>query len=267
MQKTNLKFTLLAACAATTLVSPAHADDGALALAAETAGKIVIGEEEDPAEVWECKLAAGFDSRSGNTDKDAWNGKFEAAKTEGLWCIRARADGAWEETETDGEKTETIGNAKVFANVKRRLGGFFLFVDGSVAHDGVAGVKYRIAESAGLGTFLADDDALKISLEFGAAGIEEKLDEKDEFFGLRIAERADWKPAFANGIAFYETAECLFEPSETDHYVANAEVGTNVPLFSDFSLDITYKSTRTGIPAEGKKKTDRAFLLQLAYNF
>lgn len=267
MKTTDIRLTLVAACAAAAFASTSFADDAALALAAETAGKINLGDDENLAENWEFKLAAGLDSRSGNTEKDAWNGRLEGSKMEGRWCIRASVDGAWEETENGGVETRTAGNAKLSANVKRRFNGFFAFVDGSVAHDGVAGVKYRVTESAGLGMFIADADPLRISVELGAAGLEEKLDESDEFFGLRIAERADWKPAFANGIAFYETAECLFEPGDTGHNVFNCEAGSNVPLFDGFSLDVTYKVTRTGAPADCKRKTDRAFLVQIAYSF
>ena len=226
---------------------------------------------------WETKLSAGFETYSGNTDKDAVNGRVETQKSDGDTVVIASLEGAWEQQEKtyvreDGSTYEdderTVGNAKFDVNVKERLGGFFVYAAANGKHDGMSNLKYRFVESLGLGTYLVDEDALKFSVEGGIAYVQEKIGaEKDDYPALRLAERIDWKPSWAEGLSFYETVAALWDLDDTDHWIAAAEAGADVPLAGSFSLVLKAAVDYNSDPGEGVDKTDRKAIAQLAYTF
>ena len=178
-------------------------------------------------------------------------------------------DGAWEQTKVDGKDCDTESNVKSELNVKRRLGGFFVYGHVAAAHDGVAGVKYRVAEGAGIGTFLADTETFKFSVEAGLSYVQEKLDgaASDDYLAWRLAERADWTPDFANGVSFFEAADILADFDESDRWNANAEAGVDIPMFAGLSTTLKGSLVHNHMPAEGKEKTDRRLTAQIGWNF
>ena len=238
----------------------------------------------DPAEAipeasagWETKISAGFETYSGNTDKDAANGRIGTQKSDGATVVAAFVEGAWEQQEKtyvreDGstykDDERTVGNAKFDANVKERLGGFFVYAAASGKHDGLSDLKYRFVESLGLGTYLVDEDTLKFPVEAGFAWVQEKTGrETDDYPALRLAERIDWKPSWAEGVAFYETASLLWDLDDTDRYLVAAEAGADVPVAGSFSLVFKVAVDYDSDPGAGIEKTDRKAIVQLAYAF
>lgn len=268
--KTTTTLSFVAAFAAASAFGDAMSD--ATATAVDLAEKI-----PDATAGWETKLSAGFETYGGNTDKDAVNGRIETQKSDGDTVVIASVEGAWEQQEqtyvredgstyTDDERT--VGNAKFDVNVKERFDGFFVYGAVNGKHDGFADLKYRFVESLGLGTYLVDEDALKFSVEGGFAYVEEKIgSEKGDYPALRLAERVDWKPDWAEGISFYETAALLWDLDNTDHYLVAAEAGADVPLAGSFSLVLKAAVDYNSDPGEGVDKTDRKVIAQLAYTF
>ena len=274
-----MKRTLPAlAFAAAFAAAPAFAD--ALDSAAATAAGVAAGISEEEAALsadWQGKVAFGLENRSGNTEKTGYNGHAEAKKLRGDTVVVATVDGAWEENEVsdaDGANKRderTVGNAKAEVNVKEKVSdwGAFVYGDLSGEHDGVAGVKYRFIESAGIGLFLVDTDELKLSVEAGLAYVQEELDglEDDDYLAYRLAERADWVPAFAEGVSFFEAADFLQDFDDTDRYFANVEAGVDIPMFKGVSITLKGVVNYNHQPAEGKEDTDTQLLCQLGYNF
>lgn len=268
--KTTTTLSFVAAFAAASAFGDAVSD--ATATAVDLAEKI-----PDATAGWETKLSAGLETYSGNTDKDAVNGRIETQKSDGDTVVIASLEGAWEQQETtyvreDGSTYEdderTVGNAKFDVNVKERFDGFFLYGAVNGKHDGMSHLKYRFVESVGLGTYLVDEDALKFSVEGGFAYVEEKIgSEKDDYPALRLAERIDYKPDWAEGISFYETAALLWDLDDTDHYLVAAEAGADVPLAGSFSLVLKAAVDYNSDPGSGVDKTDRKLIAQLAYTF
>ena len=257
---------------AATLAAAASSHADALAAVAATGGAALSGISEEEAalpDTWQGKIALGVDTASGNTEKDAANFRVEARKLQVEWVVLSTTDGAWEQTEVDGEDRDTESNIKSEINVKRRLGGFFLYGHVAATHDGVAGIKYRIAEGAGVGTFLADTETLKFSVEAGLAYVQEKLDgaASDDYLAWRLAERADWSPDFAKGVSFFEKADILADFDESDRWTSSAEAGIDIPMFAGFSTTLKGSLVHNHMPAEGKEKTDRRFVAQVGYNF
>lgn len=268
--KTTTTLSLAAALAAATAFGDATSDAAATAVDfAATVPEATSG--------WETKLSAGLETYSGNTDKDGVNGRIETQKSDGATVVIASLEGAWEQQEktyvredgstyTDDERT--VGNAKFDVNVRERLGGFFVYADVNGKHDGMSDLKYRFVESVGLGTYLVDEDALKATVEGGIAWVQEKIGREDEDYpALRLAERVDWKPGWAEGVSFYESVAALWDLDETDHWLVGAEAGADVPLAGSFSLVLKAAVDYNSDPGEGVDKTDRKLLLQLAYSF
>ncbi len=264
-----MKHSVSIALAAAFASACASAD--ALSQAAATAGASAGISEEEAAlpQFWQGKVAAGFDTASGNTEEDGASVHLEAKKLHGDWVVLATGDGAWKQTEVDGEDHDTESNAKAEVNVKRRLGGYFVYGDLMGLHDGVAGVKYRTAESVGLGTFLVDEETLKFSVEAGLAYVQEKLDgtQSDDYLAWRVAERADYVPVWAEGVSFYEQASVLADFDESDRWTADFETGIDIPMFAGLSTTLKAVVAHNHMPAEGKEKTDRRLLAQVGYNF
>lgn len=247
----------------------------AMTAAAGNAGKAAAGLSDADKALsadWVGKVSLGLDSRRGNTDKDAFSAAGELAKLEGDWVVRLAADGAWEETTTTDDegvesKDQTVGNAHGNANVKRRFDGFFFYADFDAAHDATAGLKYRLVENLGLGTYLVDTDEVKFFVEAGPAYVEEKLDETDDYFALSASERCEWRPVGHPGVAIFEDCNGLWDMDDSDRYVLHGEAGVDVPVLDRLSLTVKGVWEYTAQPAAGKEKEDRQILTQLSYVF
>ena len=246
--------------------------------AAETAvakAKPAIAEEDEAvSKVWQGKIAVGIDSRSGNTEKNAFSAHADAKKLQGKTIVIATIDGAYEEQEvedSEGHKTDeqTVGQVKGEIELKQRFTGFFVYGDVSGENDEIADVRYRFIESLGLGTFLCDFDTFKLSVEAGVAQVQEKLKgyDSEDYTAWRVAERADWTPSFANGVSFFEAADYLADFDDSDHYLANIEAGVDIPMFLGTSVTLKGVLSRNNQPAEGKEKNDSQILVQIGYNF
>lgn len=250
----------------------------ALEGAAATATALAAGISEEEAALpqqWQGKVAFGFETASGNTEKDGVNGHAEAKKLHGETVVIASLDGAWEENETcDADGTNTRdervkGNVKADANAKQRFDGFFVYADLAAENDDIAGIKYRFIESLGLGTYLIDTDTAKLSIEAGLAEVQEKLAsvESDDYTAYRLAERIDWVPTFAEGVSFFEKADFLADFDDSDRYFANFEAGIDIPMFAGLSMTFKGVVNYNHEPAPGKERTDRSLVAQFGYNF
>lgn len=244
----------------------------AVAQPEDAAGTAIDFEETfEPTPDWSFVTSFGYDSRNGNTDKDAVSAHAEAVKTEGQMRFNFAVDGAWEteETEAEGEKKDetTVNNVKASGNVKAMRNGYFLYFDASGLHDDIADIRYRFIESLGVGTFLWDEPELRFSVQGGVAYVQEDLGESDDYAALRVAERVDWIPAQANGVSFWESAEALLSCDGMERWLLNCEAGVDVPLFADLSLRFKWLCNYDSEPADDKCSTDRRFLMEVACRF
>lgn len=272
MNHSTIKTTttaLLAAVAATL-----HAIDADIVSGVSTSAKDIrelIGKEklEGPVE-WETKVSAGMTSKAGNTDSESISGGVETAKLLGSTLLRAYAEGEYETTQAVDEdgfilSERTVGNAKAAINVKERFDDYFLFVDASVFHDDMAGVRYRAIESVGLGVFIVDTDNVKFSVESGLAYIHERAPEWDDYLGQRFAERLDWK--VNDTFRLWETVEAIPEFKDAENVLASFEVGVESAVNQILSLAVKLKMEYDSDPSEGIERTDRAFTTQITYTF
>lgn len=209
---------------------------------------------------WSTKLTAGFSTKSGNTESDSYTGRIEAGKTIDRTIINAMLEGNYAEAETVGadgtaESQQTEGSAKANANVKQRFDGFYLYADELAAHDSIADIKLRNVASKGAGTFLADTDAFKFSVDAGVAHVYEDVrDADDEYFALRFGERIDYKVNDAVGV--WEKLEVTPEAADFGNTLVAFEAGIESALTKTLAFGVTLKVDHDSEPAEGVERTD-----------
>lgn len=265
----------LAAAAAFSAAAALAAD--AITAAQETSAGLAAGISEEEAalpQVWQGKIAAGVDLRSGNTEKEGFSAHADAKKLQGKTVVVATIDGAYEEEEVeDSDGTtrdeQTVGQIKGAIDVKQRFDWFFVYGRVSADHDDIADLKYRFIESIGLGTYLVDLETLKLSVEAGVAQVQEKYKglDSDDYTAWRVAERCDWTPEFADGVSFFEAADFLADFDDFDRHLANGEAGVDIPMFLNLSLTCKGVINYNNMPAPGNDKTDTQLLFQVGYNF
>ena len=277
-KQTTIAF--LAALLAASSATPAFAARGkALGQAKATADGVAAGLSEDDlaaGKAWAGKVGAGFETRGGNTEKDAASFHAEARKLEGDWVVLAAFDYAWEQVEEvseDGTKSDkdTVDSLKGTVDLKRRLPGCVVFADFSGERDRIADLNYRFVESLGLGTYLLDRDTVKFTVQAGLAYVQEEYDGteggSEDYLAYRAAERLDWVPTWAEGVSFFESAEYLQSFEESDDYLASAEAGVDIPMFLGLSLTVKGVVDYDNTPAAGKERCDRQVVAQVSYNF
>jgi len=217
---------------------------------------------------WFVKIGAGVTMKSGNTESDSYNARLETEKIDGDTIIRLLADGNYAESETEKEdgstqKSRTDGNAKINLNIKERFPGYYLFVDGVAFHDGPADIRFRGVASTGIGTFLADSETFKFSIDGGIAYVEERTKvENDEYWALRLGNRIDY--SFSETINFWQTTEYLVETGSCGNYLIASEFGVASALTKLISLNIIFKIDYDSEPPQGTDKTDRMLGAQIA---
>ena len=269
---------IISAFAVTAALSAAAAlAADAITAAQETSAGVAAGITEEEAalpQIWQGKIAAGLDVRSGNSEKQGYSAHADAKKLQGKTVVVATIDGAYEEEEVEDSEgntsdQQTVGQVKGAIDVKQRFGLLFAYGRVSGDHDDIADLKYRFIESIGLGAYLVDLETLKLSAELGVAEVQEKYEgmDSDNYTAWRVAERCDWTPEFANGVAFFEAADFLQDFDESDRYLANGEAGIDIPMFMNLSLTLKGVVNYNNMPAPGNDKTDTQCLVQVGYNF
>lgn len=209
---------------------------------------------------WKTKVTAGFSTKSGNTESDAYSGRIESGTTINRTILAMMLEGNYAESETtdqNGAKRDeqTEGSATFNANVKQRFDGFYLFVDELASHDAIADIKLRNVATLGFGTFLADSDAFKFSIDAGAAYVVERAIENDDYVAFRFGERIDWK--VNENVSAWEKLEITPEAADFGNTLFAFEAGIESALTKTLAFGVTLKIDHDTEPNEGGEKTDR----------
>lgn len=264
MQRRTLTLTLALPFALARLVAGQTAAD--MAKAAGTGlqdGKPIEG----PA-TWETTVAVGATMTDGNSDTVNSTGRVASEKLHGSTLAAIVVEGAYGESTTeDGEGNEqteqTVGNAKAAVTLKQRLDGIFLYGGVGAEHDGIAEVDYRATGGLGLGTFLVDNDTVRLAVEGGAGYLfEEVADVEDDYATMRLAERIDYR--LSETAKCWQSLEYLPEAADVDNYLMTAEAGVEAAINSTMSLGVIAKYKYDSTPGEGLQKDDTSLTAQVS---
>ena len=208
---------------------------------------------------WDLSVAAGFNLTDGNNDTLLANLRAEATREKDSDIYRLTADGNLGEVENE----RTQESFKAAAEYKRLLSErFYLGLRAAYETDGIADIDYRTTIDPHVGYFFVKNDELELSAEVGPSYVFEKLGGvKDDFLGVRAAERFDWK--FSETAKLYQTAEYVISTDSSDDYFFNGEVGVEASLTTRLSLVVALKDSYVNEPAPGFERNDLSVLSAL----
>lgn len=215
------------------------------------------------------KVSAGATAKSGNTESDLYTARVETGSTMGKTILDMTVDGAYAEAEvedSDGtrQKRRTEGKVKGIANAKQRMNGYYFSGTGSALHDSIADVNFRGIIGGGVGTFLADSDKFKFSVEGGVSYVYELSQEDDDYFALRFAERIDYK--ISDTTKFWERVEVLPEIADFGNCLISAEAGIETAINSKISCGVIYQLEYNSEPNSDLEKTDTTLSVHVTYS-
>ena len=219
---------------------------------------------------WETTLAAGLTYKRGNTESDRMTLGATTEKFKGQTLLRAYANGSSETVDVVDEagrrvRDRAVGDAKAGANVKQRLEGCYVFGDFWIFHDDMADIRYRAVESGGAGAFLVETARMRLTAETGLAYIHERAPDPDDYFGLRIAERLDWRATAT--FELWQTFEAVPRFEDFENMLATFEVGGASAINAILSLAVKLKMEYDSDPSEDVEALDATFVTELTYSF
>jgi putative salt-induced outer membrane protein YdiY len=215
---------------------------------------------------WEVSVSAGGSLTDGNSETRAAGASVLGERTVDKKEIRLGAEGNFGEQEVGSETETTVQNAKAFANVKRVLNGHYGYLDGSVLHDDVADLDYRLTLGPGVGMYLVKDEQTQLSVEGGGAWVREEFGSgaEDDYAAVRLAQRLDHK--LSETAKAWESVEFLPRADDWGDYLLNAEVGTEAAMNAKLSLRLVIQSRYDSEPPPGvDEENDLAAIGALVY--
>lgn len=234
------------------------------------AAQFTAAAADAPADVkpaWEASASAGLTLTRGNSESTSAS---LGAKAERKWDaneLKLGADGIYGKTKTDGVETKSAETLLGYAQYNRlfteSLYGY-LRVEGF--HDGVAGIKYRLTVSPGVGYYFIKNKTTQLDAEVGPGFVHEKTDEgEDSYMTIRLAE--NFKHSFNDRVRVWQKAEFLPQVDDFNNYIFNLEVGIEADLTEKLSFQSKVLDTYDNEPVPGRKKNDLKWINAVSYKF
>lgn len=245
----------------------ASAQDAAAASREAGRGLLEKAEIKGPSD-WETTLSAGTTLTSGNSETLNATARVGTEKLHGKTLVSAQADGAYGESQTTDEEgtaetEQTVGNARAALSLKQRIEGLFLYSGASVENDTIAEVDYRSLVGAGVGTFLVDDQEIRLSIEGGLGYLFEKVqDLEDDYPTFRLGQRLDIH--LSETAKAWQSIEFLPKASELDNYLLTFEAGIDAAINTEMSLGLVLKQKHDSTPGEGLERDDLSLAAQVS---
>jgi putative salt-induced outer membrane protein YdiY len=223
---------------------------------------------------WRASLALGLNATDGNARQLTANATLTVDYRKAAIEFSYLAEGNYGEAETTADdgttatKT-TIRNARSTSNLKYRWTGAYLYIDTATMKDDIAGIEYRWAMGPGIGYFLLDGEATRLTLETGITYIRESLaaddgtETKDDIPALRIAHLLEH--AFSPTAKFWESVEFLPDLEDTDAYLVNVEVGVEAALTQLGALRTVLQNKYDSVPPTGRESNDLSIVASLVF--
>lgn len=215
---------------------------------------------------WDTSALIGFNLSRGNADTTLLTSGLKAAFDDGsnLFDISTEYGYGQDDARNDPLTGDTSRNDFRFAAKYDRLIRERLYsgLGMRYLYDEIADVDYRLNIDPSLGFFLLRDNSFKFRVEAGPSYVFEKLGgEEDDYLAPRLADRFEW--AISCTSKFFQQAEILFDASDSDNYLVNAELGIEAAINSALALVVTVRETYDNVPAAGRKKDDLGVITSL----
>jgi len=207
---------------------------------------------------WIKGISAGLSLTDGNSNASNLNLNAKASHDAHgeIWRFEADYNYGDNKETPDSDRVETRNDFKILGDYRHifdevYFGGF----GAELKHDEIADIDYRLSLSPSLGMFLIREDKMKFSVEAGPSYIFEEVGGiTDDYLAPRMADRLEWQ--ISDTAKLYQTAEVLFDVTNSDNYLINAELGIETTVTETISLVLTLKDSYDNTPAEGKENND-----------
>ncbi|MCB0320002.1 MAG: DUF481 domain-containing protein [Bdellovibrionales bacterium] len=222
--------------------------------------------EKDPS-VWDKSVSLGFNLTEGNSDTSSLNANTKASRDfeSNVWLLEldgnyGKSDGGVANVPKKKTKEDITANVDYQRLLSER---FYLGFGTKYLYDDIANVDYRYTLKPAVGYYFIKSDDMKFSMDVGPAYIFEKVGGvTDDFLAPRVSDRFEWK--LSETAKFFQTAEYLYDISDSDNYKVVGEAGIEAALNSWLSLVVSAKDKYDNIPAAGKERNDFSLISGLA---
>lgn len=217
---------------------------------------------------WTKAVSAGLSLTDGNSNATNFNlnGKLGREYKDEVWRFEADYNFGDTKETPDSPRTETRNDYRLLGDYRHIFNDFYFGgIGADLRHDEIADLDYRFTISPSVGMYLIKEDDLKLSVEGGPSYVFEELGgASNDYLAPRIANRLDWK--ISDTAKLFQTAEYLFDISDSSAYLLNAEIGIETTVTALVSLVVSIKDAYNNNPAEGKEKNDIAIISGLKLN-
>lgn len=244
----------------------------ALVLIVNLAGaQTVADKDKSQSKDWNTGLNAGFNLTRGNSKTLMLNGGVIAEYKKSANEFRLTVQGTYGESAvtpsggSNSTEQTTVQNAKGVAEYKRLYAeSDYVYANGELMHDHIAGIDYRLVAGPGLGHYFLKRDSQALSAEAGAAYVRQQLsDNVNDNVNLRLAQRYEIKPIA--GAKLWETVEYLPVFNDFGNYFINFEVGAEAAMTARINLRVVLQDQFNSRPAPDKEKNDIQLIAGIGY--
>lgn len=218
----------------------------------------------DAGKGWKSRADAGVNVSSGNSDTKAYNLRAEAAlaKKDSRHLLTA----AFNRAENGGSKTRDDKSAGYEYNWLFSKNWYFA-ANTSYFADDLKDVKYRLTVGAGVGYLFYDNPTGRFSVDLGASGVFEDLNNGSEQnpalrWGLNFNQFL-----IPEKLEFFHKHSILALADSKRGQIFDSSTGLRMRLSDHLDAGVSVDLRHETKPAPGRDKTDTIFVLGAGYRF
>ncbi|CAA9407532.1 MAG: hypothetical protein AVDCRST_MAG64-2099, partial [uncultured Phycisphaerae bacterium] len=219
---------------------------------------------------WAGTVVAGALITRGNSDTDAFNLSFDAARRTAV--DRLNVSGQYlfarQRDEDGGDKTTSTDNWRAVGKYDRFLSEkLYAFVSLGVEKDRIAGLDLRLTPAVGAGYQWVERPDFNVNTEAGVAYVYENYADRasDENISLRLAYHVDRK--VRDGVVVFHNTSFFPSVETVSDYYFLTDAGVRADLtdhfFTEFKVELKYDAT----PAPDASRSDLRYILGVGWSF
>jgi putative salt-induced outer membrane protein YdiY len=220
---------------------------------------------------WHGSLAAGADIERGNTVMTAATVDLDAVRRSEIDRITFDAGYAGERSQDSDLVGQHSTKRKLFGSLQYD---YFLtkqlYVYGNARgeKDGIAELSLRFTAGAGAGYQWFETDTFKWNTEVGLSWVSENYANAtptSDYISARIGSNFDY--VLYPGLTFFQNTRLYPSLEDIKDQLVDTATGLRYKLFGNFFGESKVLFTWDSTPAQGRKRTDLAYILGVGYGF
>jgi putative salt-induced outer membrane protein YdiY len=220
---------------------------------------------------WHGAIAAGADIERGNTVKTAASVGVDGVRRSETDRITFGAGYTGDRSQDSDLVGQHTTQRKMFGTLQYDYFlGKQMYVYGNARgeKDGIADLSLRFTAGAGVGYQWYETDTLKWSTEAGLSWVSENYSNdtpSNDYIAARLASNLDY--VLYPGLTFIQRTRLYPSLQDIHDQLVETATGLRYKLFGNFFGESKVLFTWDSTPAEGRKRTDLAYILGVGYGF